>query len=128
MATTSSMTTVFEGSKAKVGSSSDTSTTPTALGRTSPESSTTAATCWAWRPRRPGRKRGGGGHRRRVGGRLQDGEPQPPELHRAVPGRRHRRGRNPPGRLHYGSAPDRTAQLLAIRRRDAPQDALPPRR
>ena len=39
---------------------------------------------------RPGRERGRGRHRRRHGRRLQDGEPQPPELHRALPGCGHR--------------------------------------
>src|SRR3954469_5789841 len=42
-----------------------------------------------------GRERRGRGHRGRVRGRLQDGVAQPPELHRAVPGRRHRRRRHP---------------------------------
>ena len=44
---------------------------------------------------RPGRECGRGGHRRRPGGGLQDGEPQPPLLHRALPGCGDRRRRHP---------------------------------
>ena len=43
-------------------------------------------------------------HRRRPGGRVQDGEPQPPELHRAVSGRDHRRRRHLARRVHHGRA------------------------
>ena len=56
---------------------------------------------------RPRRERRRGRHRRRPGAGLQDGEPQPPLLHRALPGRRHRRRRHPARRLHHGRAPDR---------------------
>ena len=42
-----------------------------------------------------------------VRGGLQDGDPQPPQLHRAVPGRGHRRRRHPARRLHHGRAADR---------------------
>ena len=51
--------------------------------------------------------------------RVQDGEPQPPELHRALSGRGHRRRRHPARRLHHGRAADRLPQRAvasAIRR------------
>ncbi len=58
-------------------------------------------------PRRSRRERGG--HRRR--GRHRGGhphrEPQPSVGHRALPGRRHRRGRDPARHLHHGRAPAR---------------------
>ena len=41
---------------------------------------------------------------RRLGGRFQDGKPQSPERHRAVPGRGHRGRRHHPRYLHNGSA------------------------
>ena len=56
------------------------------------------------RPRRERRRRR---HRRRPGAGLQDGEPQPPLLHRALPGRGDRRRRHPARRLHHGRPPDR---------------------
>ena len=56
------------------------------------------------RPRRERRRRR---HRRRPGAGLQDGEPQPPLLHRALPGRGDRRRRHPARRLHHGRAADR---------------------
>ena len=52
----------------------------------------------------PGRERRRRRHRRRPGRRLQDGEPQPPVLHRALPGRGDRRRRHPARRLHHGRA------------------------
>ncbi len=53
---------------------------------------------------RAGRERRRGRHRRGHGCGLQDREPQPPELHRALPGRRDRRRRHPARRLHDGRA------------------------
>ena len=46
---------------------------------------------------------------------LQDGEPQPPELHRALPGRGDRRRRHPARRLHHGRAADRQPERAALR-------------
>ena len=48
--------------------------------------------------------------------RLQDGEPQPPLLHRALSGRGDRRRRHPARRLHHGRAADRGAERAALRR------------
>ncbi len=76
----------------------------------------------------PGRKRRGGRHRPRLGGGLQDGEPQPPELHRALPGRRHRSRRHPARRLHHGRAADRPARRPAFRRGRCAAHAPPDRR
>jgi phosphoribosylformylglycinamidine (FGAM) synthase-like enzyme len=45
-------------------------------------------------------------------GRLQDGEPQPPVLHRALPGRGDRGRRHPARRLHHGRAADRGLNAL----------------
>ena len=42
--------------------------------------------------------------------------PQPPELHRALPGRGDRRRRHPARRLHHGRAADRLPRLAALRR------------
>ena len=72
---------------------------------------------------RAGRERRRRRYRRRPGGRLQDGEPQPPVLHRALPGRGDRRGRHPARRLHHGRAADRQPQFAALRRSVAPEDA-----
>jgi hypothetical protein len=44
--------------------------------------------------------------------RLQDGEPQPPVLHRALSGRGDRRRRHPARRLHHGRAADRAMNAL----------------
>ena len=74
-----------------------------------------------WRERRRGR------HRRRPGRGLQDGEPQPPVLHRALPGRGDRRRRHPPRHLHHGRAARRAPGLAALRRPEPPQDAPPAR-
>ena len=57
---------------------------------------------------------------------LQDGEPQPPLLHRALPGRGDRRRRHPPRRLHHGRAADRGAERAPLRRARPPED--PPSR
>ena len=56
-----------------------------------------------------------GGHRRRAGRRVQDGIAQPSQLHRAVPGRRHRRRRHPARRVHHGRAADRQPERAAVR-------------
>ena len=64
----------------------------------------------------PGRERRRDRHRRRPGRHLQDGEPQPPLLHRALPGRGDRRRRHPARRLHHGRAADRQPQRAALRR------------
>ena len=50
-----------------------------------------------------------------------------PSLHRAVPGRGDRRRRHPARRLHDGRAPDRLAQLAALRPTRSPADARPAR-
>ena len=47
--------------------------------------------------------------------RLQDRVAQPPVVHRALPGRGHRRGRHHPRHLHHGRAPDRPAERAALR-------------
>jgi phosphoribosylformylglycinamidine (FGAM) synthase-like enzyme len=52
---------------------------------------------------------------------LQDGEPQPPVLHRALSGRGDRRRRHPARRLHHGRAPDRQPERAALRRADHPK-------
>ena len=64
-----------------------------------------------------GRERRRRRHRPRLGGGLQDGVAQPPELHRALPGRGDRRRRHPARRLHHGRAADRLHGLAALRRR-----------
>ena len=66
-------------------------------------------------PAGTGRERRGGGHRRRSRHGLQDGEPQPSLVHRAVPGRGDRRGGDHPGHLHHGRAADRAPGLPALR-------------
>ena len=63
-----------------------------------------------------GRERRRHRHRRRAGLRVQDGEPQPPLLHRALPGRGDRRRRHPARRVHHGRAADRGAERAALRR------------
>ena len=55
--------------------------------------------------------------------RVQDREPQPPVVHRAVPGRGHRRRRHPPRHLHHGRAAHRHPGLPALRRSGGPADA-----
>ena len=57
--------------------------------------------------------------RRRARGRVQDGEPQPPELHRALSGRGDRRRRHPARRVHHGGAADRLPQRALVRRSEA---------
>ena len=56
-----------------------------------------------------GRERRRDRHRRRPGGGLQDREPQPSLVHRALPGRGDRGRRHPARRLHHGRAPDRAS-------------------
>ena len=63
----------------------------------------------------PGRERRRRGHRRRPGRGLQDRIAQPSVVHRAVPGRGHRRRRHHPRHLHDGRAADRAAELAALR-------------
>ena len=75
-----------------------------------------------------GRERRRRRHRRwRLRG-LQDGEPQPPLLHRALPGCGDRRRRHPARRLHHGRAADRGDERAALRRAGPPQDPAPGRR
>ena len=64
---------------------------------------------------RPGRECRGRRYRRRRRRRLQDREPQPPLVHRALPGRGDRGRRHPARRLHDGRAADRDAELAALR-------------
>ena len=75
-----------------------------------------------------GRERRRHRHRRRARLRVQDGEPQPPELHRALSGRDHRRRRHPARRLHHGRAADRLPQRAVVRRAVASEDAPARRR
>jgi phosphoribosylformylglycinamidine synthase I len=70
----------------------------------------------------PGRERRRHRYRRRRGRHLQDGEPQPPVLHRALSGRGDRRGRHHARRLHHGRAPHRQPERAALRAPDASQD------
>jgi hypothetical protein len=71
----------------------------------------------------PRRERGRRRHRRRLRGGLQDGVAQPPLVHRALPGRGHRRGRHPARHLHHGRAAHRQPRLAALRRLDHPRTA-----
>ena len=64
---------------------------------------------------RPRRKRRRGGDRRRAGGDLQDGKPQPPQLHRALSGRGDRRGRHSARRVHHGRPSHRQPERFALR-------------
>ena len=66
-----------------------------------------------------GRERRRDRHRRRARLRVQDGEPQPPELHRALSGRGDRRRRHPARRVHHGRAADRLPQRALVRRAGA---------
>ena len=65
---------------------------------------------------RHGRERRRRRHRRGLGGHVQDREPQPPELHRAVPGRGDRRRRHRARHHLDGRAPRRRHGCAAIRR------------
>ena len=65
----------------------------------------------------PGRKCGHHRHRRRLGLRLQDRVAQSPVVHRAVPGRDHRRGRHSARHLHHGRAAGRGHGFAALRAR-----------
>ena len=58
----------------------------------------------------PRRERRRHRHRRWARLRVQDGEPQPPELYRALSGRGDRRRRHPARRVHHGRAADRLPQ------------------
>ncbi len=74
---------------------------------------------------RAGRERRRRRHRRRAGAGLQDGEPQPPLLHRALPGRGDRGRRHPARRLHHGRAADRGDERAVVRRAVASEDPQP---
>ena len=63
----------------------------------------------------PGRERRHHRHRRRLRHRLQDRIAQSPQLHRAVPGRGHRRRRHPARHLHHGRAAHRRDGRAALR-------------
>ena len=67
-------------------------------------------------------------YRRRACRRVQDGEPQPPELHRALSGRGDRRRRHFARRLHHGRAADRLSQRAVVRRSEPSEDARAGRR
>ena len=67
--------------------------------------------------RRSRRERRGDRRRRRHRGGHPDREPQPPLGHRALPGRRHRRGRHPARHLHHGGAPARRHGPALLRAR-----------
>ena len=56
--------------------------------------------------------------------RVQDGEPQPPELYRALSGRGDRRRRHFARRLHHGRAADRLPQRAVVRRSEKSADAF----
>ena len=71
---------------------------------------------------RAGRECGRGRYRRRAGGGLQDGKPQPPQLHRAASGRCHRRGRHFARCLHHGRAAHCGDECAQLRRAVASQD------
>ena len=64
-------------------------------------------------------------HRRRRCGDLQDGEPQSPLLHRALPGRGDRRRRHPARRLHHGRPAGREPERASLRPARSPQDPPP---
>ena len=69
----------------------------------------------AARAGRSGRGRRRGRRRRRHRGRLPHREPQPPQRHRALPGRGHGRRRHPPRHLQRGGPPDRADGPAALR-------------
>ena len=71
---------------------------------------------------RAGRERRRHRYRRRPGAGLQDGEPQPSLVHRAVPGRGHRRRWHLARRLHHGCAAHRDHGFAPLRRSRARQD------
>ena len=54
-------------------------------------------------------------YRRRLGGRVQDRDPQSPERDRTIPRRGHRRWRNHSRYFHDGRAPGVLPQLAALR-------------
>ena len=62
------------------------------------------------------------------GPRLQDREPQPPVVHRAVPGRGDGGGRHPPRHLHDGRPPHRAPRLAPLRTGRRAGHAVPSRR
>ena len=62
-----------------------------------------------------GRERGHHRHRRRLGLRVQNRVAQPSQLHRAVSGRDHRRGRNPARHFHHGRKAGSSHGFAALR-------------
>ena len=56
--------------------------------------------------------------------RLQDGEPQPSDLHRALPGRGDGRRRHPARRVHHGRPARRRPELPALRAPDHRKTAI----
>ena len=68
-----------------------------------------------------GRERRRARHRRGLGGHVQDRVAQPPELHRAVPGRRDRRRRHRARHHLDGRAPGRRHGRAALRRHRPPR-------
>ena len=71
----------------------------------------------------PGRERGRGRDRRRARRGVQDREPQPPVVRRAVPGRGDRGRRHPARHLHDGRAADRQLDSLRFGPLDHPRTA-----
>ena len=81
-----------------------------------------------WVLQGPGENAGVHRHRRRARRRVQDRVAQPPVGGRAVSGRGDRRRRHPARRVHDGRAPDRDAQLAALRLARLAARPLPVRR
>ena len=75
-----------------------------------------------WVIQGPGRECRGDRHRRWRCLHIQDGIPQPSQLHRTVPGRGDRRGRHHARRLHHGGAAHRDDERPALWRAVASQD------
>ena len=97
-------------------------------GASTAPTSTPRSCCARCRPRAahvrhgPGRERRRGRRRRRAGVRVQGRVAQPPERGRAVPGRGHRRRRDPARHLRDRRAADRGARLAALRRARRPRE------
>ena len=70
-----------------------------------------------------GRERRRHRYRRRACRRVQDGEPQPSKLYRALSGRRDRRRRYFARCVHHGGAADRLSQRAFLRRPEASENA-----
>ena len=71
---------------------------------------------------RAGGERRRGGYRRWPSGGLQDGEPQPPVVHRALSGGGDRRRRHPARRVHHGCKARSEPRCAPLRRAGPPQD------